>query len=265
MSRLQQEWLRSFAPRPFAERRLICFPHAGGAASFYRRWAAELPADVDLWIVQYPAREDRINDALPGSLEAMAELIARALSALDELPTTLFGHSMGATVAYETARCLQRSASRWLGRVVVSARPAPRQSRASGVAAYDDGALVRELQRLGGTNTCVLSNEALLALILPAVRGDYELIDQHARAQGGVAVSGERVLRQPLLALAAADDSEASLEEVRGWSEYTCADFELRTFAGGHFYFHDRLPELLKAILPRAGGRSTVELWPSTP
>jgi len=87
--------------------RLVCFPHVGGAASFFRSWVSWLPEKVELIAACYPGREDQIAES-PAT--AMAELVApsvRACLSLSDAPLALFGHSMGAVVAYEVAVHLQ--------------------------------------------------------------------------------------------------------------------------------------------------------------
>ena len=50
MSRLAatDPWLAFREPRPGAEVRLFCFPHAGGGASLFRGWADALPPAVEV-------------------------------------------------------------------------------------------------------------------------------------------------------------------------------------------------------------------------
>src|ERR1700755_1529297 len=101
------QWLLCFKPRPTARSRLVCCGPAGGGASFYRRWPELVPLDVEVLAVQLPGRETRlVEDPRPGIVTS-AEAVCRSLMArATPLPTVLFGHSMGALIAFETARCL---------------------------------------------------------------------------------------------------------------------------------------------------------------
>ncbi|MCT6867970.1 MAG: thioesterase domain-containing protein, partial [Gilliamella apicola] len=53
-------WCRIYQPRPLAKQRFICLPHAGGCASFFKRWPITLPSSIELVAVQYPGREERL-------------------------------------------------------------------------------------------------------------------------------------------------------------------------------------------------------------
>ena len=73
-------WLRRFAVNHRATMRLVCFPHAGGAASAYFNLAQRLPQSIETYAIQYPGRENRIGE--PPLLEIGAALdgITKALS-----------------------------------------------------------------------------------------------------------------------------------------------------------------------------------------
>ena len=57
----EDRWIKLFEPRPDARLRLFCFAYAGGGASIYRLWPADLPAAVEVRAVQLPGREEFID------------------------------------------------------------------------------------------------------------------------------------------------------------------------------------------------------------
>ena len=71
----RSRWLRG-TRSPGARTLLVCFPHAGGAAGFFHDWAALTPPWLDVLAVQYPGRQDRLNDPCPATLEELADLAA---------------------------------------------------------------------------------------------------------------------------------------------------------------------------------------------
>src|SRR4051812_29203532 len=83
---------------------MVCLPYAGGAASVFRGWQALVPPGVEVWPVQYPGRETRWKEPPLRRMEELVPTLVEALRPLQERPFVLFGHSLGALVAFELAR-----------------------------------------------------------------------------------------------------------------------------------------------------------------
>lgn len=119
------DWLRVLRADPTPRHHLVCFPPGGASVTAYRELAARFGAGAAVVGVQYPGRQDRLGESVVSDLSELADAIAAQL--LGQGPHTglsLFGHSMGATVAFETARRLER-AGQPVRMLFVSGRPAP--------------------------------------------------------------------------------------------------------------------------------------------
>lgn len=257
MSIVVDDWLRCYRPATEVRMRMVCFPHGGGGASFFRRWAVAAPPSVEIHSVQYPGREDRSAQAPIAEMAPLAEQIARALVLLDDRPLALFGHSMGALVAYEVARRLERSGMPPL-RVIVSGRAAPHVVRPQAKHLLDDAALWNDVARLGGTHEMLLESHELRALVLPTLRCDYRLVESYRFA-------GAPPLQAPIAAFAGDGDPEVTVEEAAAWSEHTRGAFDLRVFTGDHFYLIPEREAVLAAALRLIGAGSPEGGWPSAP
>jgi pyochelin biosynthetic protein PchC len=227
----------------------VCLPHAGGTAGFFRTWAAELPPDVELHCVQYPGREDRLNEPLVDDMGALADAVSGALVPLLDRPVALFGHSLGAAVAYEVAQRIQRHSVAEPVALFLSGRPGPRHERGGSVHLATDEVLVDELGRLDGTGAPVLAHPALMRLILPIVRNDYRLSETYRPASSRVDCA--------VVACLGANDSEVTTEEALGWQEVTSGAFDCWAFPGGHFYLNDQRAALLARISARLAAVTT--------
>lgn len=99
-------WVVAFRRDVPVERRLFCFPYAGGGASIFRRFPESLPPGVEVCAVQLPGREDRYVEPAFSRLPAAVAALAGALHAHLQPPFAFFGHSMGALLAFELTRLL---------------------------------------------------------------------------------------------------------------------------------------------------------------
>jgi pyochelin biosynthetic protein PchC len=220
-------WLRTFFPRPDAVVRLVIFPHAGGAASFYRPLARALPEHIEPVIVQYPGREDRIGEAPFGAMDQLVAALAGALGPLTGKPIWYFGHSMGASVAHEVTR---RHGTR-PGRLIVSGRPGPARQRPDSKF-LDDDRLWADVCGLGGTDARLLAMPEVRARALPAIRADYRLIGTY-QARLGVD------LDVPVTACFGDRDPEVDRSDAEAWRAVTTGPFEVERFTGDHFYLRN--------------------------
>ncbi|MET8388555.1 alpha/beta fold hydrolase [Streptosporangium canum] len=252
---MRDRWLRCQRADPAPRLRLVCFPHAGSAAGFFRTWAGRLPYGVELYAVQYPGRQDRIEEEFAADMDGLAGPVAAALEDLPGVPIALFGHSMGAAVAHEVARRLEERERVPLAGLVVSGRPAPDRLRPAEVHLGGDEALLTDLRRLGGTSEEVLADPALRALVLPALRADYRLIETYEPRP-------RPPVRTPICVCLGDADPEVDLDEAAAWADHTAGGFGLRAFPGDHFYLVAHEDELIREVLRHC---RLSDPWPSTP
>ncbi|MDT0447750.1 thioesterase II family protein [Streptomyces hesseae] len=223
-------WARRYHPATTATTRLVCFPHAGGSASFFHPVSARFAPGVEVIALQYPGRQDRRHEPCITDIATLADRITDRLMELDDKPTVYFGHSMGAVLAFEVAwRLEQKGAASAPRAVIASGRRAPSTSRPETVHQRDDDGVIAELKLLNGTEAGVLGDEEILRMALPAIRGDYTAIETYRCPE-------DRVVRCPVTVLTGDADPRTSLDEAKAWERHTEGDFRLEVFPGGHFF-----------------------------
>lgn len=228
--------------------RMFCFPYAGGGASAFAGWQRRLGATVDVQPVQLPGREGRMAEPRFTDLPALvADLDAEIGPELDR-PHVLFGHSMGALIAFALTQHRRALGARLPLALVLSSHRAPHlpPPPIAGGQVMDDGELVRGLSALGGLPQALLDRPEWLTALLPVVRGDLMVCT-------GAGSVDRSPLPVPLHVFGGVEDRLVTAPEIREWAAYTTRESETEVLPGGHFFireeetlFLDRLSHLLR-------------------
>ncbi|WP_432154156.1 thioesterase II family protein [Streptomyces tricolor] len=239
-----EKWVSVFRPSPDSAVRLVCLPHAGGSASFFFPVATALAPTVEVLAVQYPGRQTRRHEPGIDNIPEYADQIFAALRHLDDQPLALFGHSMGAVLAYEVALRMRDAQLPSPVRLFASGRRAPSRYRDERVHAATDEDVLAELRTLSGPNQAILADPEVLAMFLPAIRSDYTAIESYRHDPG-------RLLDCPVTVLTGDADPRTTLDEAHAWAEHTTGPTDVHVFPGGHFFHVERSAEVI-ALLSRS-------------
>ena len=236
-------WLRWFRKVERPRLRLVCFPHAGGAASVFRDWPRWLPGDVDVIGVCYPGRQDRVLEPCIAEMGVLTTQLADVLRCYAGGNLALFGHSMGASVAYEVALRLHQRGAAPLARLFVSGQLPPHRVLPKDLHLRGDDAILAEVRKLGDpTADAVLDDPDLRELVLPAIRADFRLI-------GTYLPRPVTPLPTPVTAYVGDADEDVPVEALRAWADATTTGrFGHRVYPGGHFYLLDETEDLVRDV-----------------
>jgi surfactin synthase thioesterase subunit len=238
-----------FRHRPQARLRLFCVPYAGGGGSTYAAWPAGLPDDVEVCAIQLPGREGRYREPLFTDVRALTGPLCEGIAPLLDRPFALFGHSLGAAIAYEAALALVRGGGPAPAALFVSGHRAPHlPPHCRPIHHLPEGEFIDELRHLNGTPAEVFAGAELLALVLPQLRADFRMAETWEPSSTG----GE--LACPVVALGSTEDERVSRATLEPWRAVTSGAFDVAMFAGDHFYVKThraRLLEVLTAQLAR--------------
>ncbi|GGZ02785.1 thioesterase II family protein [Streptomyces poonensis] len=230
-------WLLRRTVLPDPALRMICFPHAGGAATFFHGWQDRVPPGVEVAAVCYPGRQSRIVEPPLTSMDELADGIHAVLGEVLDRPLALFGHCMGAVVAYEVAVRLAERDGVGPAALLVSGHPAPHLC-ASGPplpTAVDDTEIVALATAV---DPLLRASPELLDLALPALRADHTLLRAYRPARCPV-------IPVPVVGYRGVDDPRTTDGDMRAWSALTSSGFRLRTLPGDHFYLVARQADLV--------------------
>lgn len=244
------KWFSVRPARGVPALRLFCFPHVGAGASVFNQWQpAWMPGNVELWTVRLPGRELRLSEKPFRRMEPLVEALYEAMAPHLGGRYAFYGHSLGAVVAFEMARKIQRQGGQGPIRLLVSAHSAPQAGlRQPPFHTLPDKEFVDALRRLAGTPQEALENEDLMGLMMVVLRADFEVDETYSYKEG-------KPLECPISAFGGIDDPDVSQADLEAWRAHTSQKFSLHMMEGDHFFifrsqdFVCRLSQELKADL----------------
>ncbi|WP_405783745.1 thioesterase II family protein [Streptomyces sp. NBC_00859] len=238
---IASKWVKRYPSTRGPRLRLLCLPHAGGSAAFFHGWPPAFSDDIEVLVARYPGRHDRLNDPLMTSMDDFADALTTEILPFTDVPLAVFGHSMGASLAYEVALRLYREHNVALSALMVSGRTPPHLADRTFPDPDDVAAVLDEVRRLGGTDTALLEDPDLADLILPAILADFKVV-------AGYTPRASVALPFPVVAYVGDSDPDVDTATMSGWADASSTSFELQVFPGDHFYLVGQQTELTRNI-----------------
>ena len=226
--------------------KLICLPYAGGSSAFYREWSDSLPREIVVRPVDFPGHGTRRYHSPLRDMQQLVSTLASELSADFRGPFALFGHSMGASVAFELCLQLRPEHSQYLTKLIVSGRSGPHVKRVRPpIYNLPHDEFILELKRLNGTPEALLQNKEMMELAAPILRADFELMDGYHPKLG-------KVLDCDVTAIGGDSDEDIDICDLEAWRGVTKGRFDVKLLSGDHFFIHssrEKLMNMLQEIL----------------
>lgn len=215
---------------------LLCLSYAGGSAGFYSRWRRLLP-HVRVIPVEIPGRDGAQDSARLVTCEDLIDYLQVHYERWCVPPFTLFGHSLGARIAFEFLWMLEQTRGLKASYLFVSGCQAPeRFAQAMRVREQDlsDSTLLSMMADLGGTPPELMANPSLIKTALPRIRADFRL---------AINLSKSRVtpISVPIHLLLGSQDKVTNLfEDYPGWKRYTFRVCQVSIIEGDHFFIRSK-------------------------
>jgi surfactin synthase thioesterase subunit len=197
-------------------------------------WPTSLPDDVDVIAVQFPGRDPSNPEPPVDSIAGIVDEVLRSIIELqrdEPMSFSLFGHSMGALVAFELTVALEAADGPRPERLFVSGRRPPDElQQREPVHALPDESFLDALQTsYGGVPDVVRNEPEVLALFLPLLRADIRALETY------VPLSGRRVCC-PVRVYGGSHDRNPRPSQLGGWQRVAEREVSIRVFEGDHFY-----------------------------
>jgi medium-chain acyl-[acyl-carrier-protein] hydrolase len=234
-------WFPFRRPAPVAPLQLFCLPFAGGGASRFLPLARMLEPAAEVLPVQFPGRENRMEEPAYPEAERLVGSLAAAVTSLVDRPYAVLGYSLGALYGFELVLRLQAEDAPTPSALFAVAAPAPQHRGSEPISRLPDAALIKLVQAEQSIPQSLLDDPELLAVPLAALRTDLSMWE-HFRHRT------DTRLNCPIFVYTGRDDRSLSRVQKIGWRERTAVATRFRQFDGGHFFGVDEPAPLAAAL-----------------
>jgi surfactin synthase thioesterase subunit len=219
--------------------RLFCFPYAGGNASMYYPLKENIGEEIELVAVQLPGRSERMFEDAYTDMDALVEKLYRQLAPTLHEPFALCGYSMGGVIAYALTKKIEEFSKYRPEFTIISATKPMNLLNASTNHRLSDDGLIEVLRAHKASPEAVLESKELMALVLPTIRADYQLIETY-KVKNGPALETQLVLFN--------SEEDMDKETIHLWQEYFKNKAKYVGFEDGHFFIHTQTEKFIKEI-----------------
>ncbi|MBO0997903.1 thioesterase [Bacillus sp. SD075] len=223
---------------------LFCFPYAGGSASFYREWKFDDDM-IKVVPLEYPGHGSKYSEPLFDHMADLADLLIEEMETKHQMNSleniSLFGHSMGAIVAYEIAAKLEERYGNEVEHLFISSKSSP-DYKVDQIDCSNTEHLKQSLEKIGGTNKELLETEDFMNIFLPIIQSDLNVLANYHQEK-----KRKKKVRNKAVLLLGSDDT-VTKESIESWNEYIEHIEGLHILKGDHFYINQNQDTVLKII-----------------
>jgi surfactin synthase thioesterase subunit len=224
--------------------KLFCFPYAGGSSMVYTKWKKFLGNIVDIEPMELAGRGKRMIEPLNNSLdEVVNDLYEKIIEKINvDTVYTMFGHSMGSTIAYELFYKLKENNKTLPVHMFFSGRFPPYISKQTNYHKLPDEEFINSLKRLGGIDSTFTSNKELMDLFLPIIKSDYKMVEEYVYKEKKGAINCNITI------LNGKRDSITNDVDMKKWCDCTNKNCKMYEFDSDHFFINSHMDDVLQII-----------------
>lgn len=226
--------------RPDAKIRLFCFTYAGASVQAFINWNTYVPDFIEVIGFELPGHGRRLVESAPcRTSQEAAKYIADTLEPVLDRPYALFGHCLGAVLAYEATRILKDRGVRQPIHLLASGARGPHCGIPIGnVKHMNDDQFIDHFNRVYGASMDILRSPQLGPLVLPVVKADAYMTQEYCYSPGAP-------VDYDITAIAGEKDPDITTEQMQAWRQHTIGKVTCQFYPGNHFFFLDHGREVL--------------------
>lgn len=210
---------------------VLCFTHAGGNPENYLNWQKISSSSLRFKNFCLPGTGRRFTESYPTGIKELANQVAAEIDSFDLENYYLFGHSMGAVLAFEVALRVIKPAKG----LIVSASAAPANipsERVMKMTKMTDKEFSKEIVFFNGLDEKIVAGNDFISAFLKRIRKDFDLISRYNYQEN-------KLLSMPLFTIVGDADPHVSPDAMEQWKSVTSGEFKSYIVQGDHFYFNE--------------------------
>jgi surfactin synthase thioesterase subunit len=224
--------------------KLLCIPFSGGNAYSYSSFRKFLPDSITLCPLELPGRGTRIAEPLLYDIDAMTEYLFRQVEHQIDGPYVLFGHSLGALLAFTLCRTLVKKEANLPLALFLSGQTAASLIKNDERYLLPDKQFIDVIRQMEGTPEELFAEKGFVDFFMPIVRADFQAVAKFQYHHYMVP------LKLPITVLLGSREAITD-EEAMEWQSETEGEVTLFRFEGGHFFINDKAKEVCGLIAER--------------
>ncbi|WP_437595076.1 amino acid adenylation domain-containing protein [Sorangium sp. So ce1000] len=222
-------WLQRLSPPRPDRPRLYALPPAGAGTSVFRPWASRLH-DVEVWALALPGREAHAAETPVTRFEDVITRLEQEILREPRRRFALYGHSLGALIAFELAKRLEHVHGVVPDMLIVGACRAPQLDNPLHFhAGSSDKEILDFVARIDPSSSSWTADAEVVAGVLPALRGDLLLFSDHRYREAAP-------LSCPLTAWGGEEDAWVERRHLIPWAHLSRGAFAHQLWPGGHLF-----------------------------
>ncbi len=213
--------------------KLFCIPYSGGSSSVYYKWKRLLSRNIVLCPIELAGRGRRMREPFYETVSQAADDISSEI--MKQLqpgePYAIYGHSMGALLAYETYYALKGKGLHEPKHVFFSGRKAPHdEAEKTEYYKLPEQDFLKVVFNYGSNTREILQNRELMDLFVPILRADFKIAEIYEYQ------AYEEKILCDMTIVNGTQDLSISRNDIRKWTELGAQECEYRWLGGGHFF-----------------------------
>lgn len=221
--------------------KLYCLSYAGGSSVFYRDWIREIDPRIQVLPLEIPGHGRRFNESFCKNIFQVVEDLKEQIVHEIHNPYAIFGHSMGALLAYELACSMQRLRAP-IHLFLSSYQPPNIPYHMGAIEKMSDGELKERILSMGGTSREIIDNGQMWDIFRKIFISDFELLEKYNCKK-----EPER-LYIDFTILCGMDDHVIDKQNLIAWRNITEGKCQFVEYPGGHFYINHHREKIIKLI-----------------